>query len=171
MSNELENTDTLPVDRQWNSEPRQRQRAGQPMNTIEQNKQVAQRFLDLVSEHRIEDMCALVTPTWTMHGGPPNLPAGPDGIRALFDTFTKIDQIWTIEDVIAEGDKVVVRARNTVVQDSFFGIDAHGKQQTFTAMFIFHIVHGKVQETWRNADDLGRVLQLGARLVPGTPPA
>jgi ketosteroid isomerase-like protein len=135
------------------------------MDTIEQNKQIARRFLELVSEHNVEALCALVAPTWTMHGGPPNLPAGPDGVRILFSTFGQIEQTWTIEDVIAEGNTVVVRATNTVVQDSFLGIDARGKRQVFTAMFMHHIMDGKVQETYRNADDLGRVLQLGARLV------
>lgn len=133
---------------------------------IEENKRIAQRFLQLVSEHAVEELCAMVAPTWTMRGGPPNLPAGPEGVRVLFGTFTKIEQTWTIQDVVAEGDKVVVRAANTVIQDSFFGIDARGKQQTFTAMFMFRIADGLIQETYRNADDLGRLLQLGARLVP-----
>jgi hypothetical protein len=35
-------------------------------------------------------------------------------------------------------------------------------------MFIHTIADGKIIETWRNADDLGRVLQLGARIEPGT---
>ena len=74
-----------------------------------------------------------------------------------------------IEDVIAEGDKVVVRATNTCVQESFFGVPGGGRQQTFTAIFIFRLVDGKVAETWRNADDLGRLLQLGARIGPGSP--
>jgi predicted ester cyclase len=77
-----------------------------------------------------------------------------------------IDQTWTIEDVIAEGDKVVVRATNTCVQESFFGIPGRGRTQTFTATFIHRIADGKVLETWRNADDLGRLLQLGARIEP-----
>ena len=138
------------------------------MNSIEENKRIARRWLDLVSEHKIEEICALTAPTWTMRGGPPALPAGPDGIRTLFGTFGSIDQTWTIEDVIAEGDKVVVRATNTCVQDSFFGIASHGRRQTFTATFIFRIADGKILETWRNADDLGRLLQLGAQIVPGT---
>lgn len=135
--------------------------------SIEENKRLARHFLQLVSEHRIEELCELVAPTWTMRGGPPNLPAGPAGIRALFGTFTKIKQTWAIDDVVAEGDKVVVRATNTVVQESFFGIDGRGKQQTFTAMFMFRIADGRIQETYRNADDLGRLVQLGARIVPG----
>ncbi|MGH3612181.1 MAG: hypothetical protein ACRDRK_06130 [Pseudonocardia sp.] len=36
-------------------------------------------------------------------------------------------------------------------------------RQVFTATFIHRIVDGLVVETWRNADDLGRLIQLGAR--------
>ena len=81
----------------------------------------------------------MTAPTWTMHGGPPGLPPGPDGVRKLFQTFGPIDQEWTIEDVIAEGDKVVVRAINTCVQESFLGLPGLGRRQTFTAMFIHRI--------------------------------
>jgi hypothetical protein len=137
------------------------------MHELEHNKQLAVRFLDLVSAHDIEGLCALIAPTWTMRGGPPNLPAGHEGIRMLFQTIGPVAQSWAVEDVIAEGDKVVVRASNIVVQDSFFGIDGRGKQQVFTATFIHRIADGLIQETWRNADDLGRLFQLGARLVPG----
>lgn len=138
------------------------------MNTIETNKDLARRWLELVSRHDLEGVCAMTAPTWTMLGGPPNLPAGPEGIRALFATFGTIEQLWTIEDMIGEGDKVVVRATNRVMQDSFFGIDAHGREQVFMATFIFRIAAGQIQQTWRNADDLGRLLQLGVRLVPGS---
>ncbi|SRR5690348_12514257 len=136
------------------------------MPNIEENKRIARRFLELVSEHKAEELCELIAPTWTMHGGPPGLPSGPNGIRELFRTFGPIEQQWTIEDVIAEGDKVVVRATNTCRQESFLGIAGHGRWQTFTAMFILWIAHGKILETWRNADDLGRILQLGARIEP-----
>lgn len=111
----------------------------------------------------------MVSPTWRMHGGPPNLSPGPDGIRELFSTFGQIEQTWAIADVIAEADKVVVRATNTCNQESFLGIPSHGRQQTFTAMFVHQIENGKIVETWRNADDLGRLLQLGAKIVPGAP--
>lgn len=135
------------------------------MNTIATNKLAARHWLALVSEHRLDDLCAITPPTWQMHGGPPNLPAGPEGVRKLFGSFTKIQQTWTVEDVIAEGDKVVVRATNHCLQESFFGIPSNGRWQTFTSTFIFRVENGQVQEIWRNADDLGRVLQLGARLI------
>jgi hypothetical protein len=52
--------------------------------SIEINKQLACRWPDLVSEHRIEDLCAITAPTCTMHGGPPKLSPGPAGIRELY---------------------------------------------------------------------------------------
>lgn len=135
---------------------------------MEENKRIARRFLELVSEHDVEALCGMVARTWTMQGGPPGLPPGPDGLRELFRTFGEIDQTWTIEDVIAEGDKVVMRATNRCLQESFLGVPSHGQWQTFSAIFIHRIADGKIVETWRNADDLGRLLQLGARIEPAT---
>jgi hypothetical protein len=136
------------------------------MSTIEDNKIIARQWFKLISEHRIEEICEMTDPKWKMHGGPPNLSSGPDGVRELFETIGPIAQTWTIEDIIAEGDKVVVRLTNTCVQESFFGIPGRGRRQIFTAMFIHWIVGGKIVETWRNADDLGRVFQLGGRVEP-----
>ena len=136
------------------------------MSTIEDNKRIALRWFELVTQGRVEELCAMTAPTWMMHGGPPSLPAGPDGIRALFASFGRIEQTWSIKDVIAEGDRVAVRAWNSCLQESFLGIPSQGRRQEFSATFIFRIVGGQVHEIWRNADDLGRVLQLGARIEP-----
>lgn len=136
------------------------------MSEIENNKIIARRWFELISEHNVEAICAMTAPTWKLHGGPPQLAQGPDGVRQLFGSFGEIKQKWLIEDVIAQEDKVVVRATNICTQESFLGIPAQGKQQTFTATFIHQIVDGKIIETWRNADDLGRILQLGARIQP-----
>jgi hypothetical protein len=65
--------------------------------------------------------------------------------------------------ILAEGDRVVVRATNTYIQESFLGFPAAGVRQVFTATFSFRISDGLVHEIWRNADDLGRLVQLGAR--------
>ena len=134
------------------------------MSNLEENKIIARRWLELINDHKIEEICEMTAPTWTMHGGPPKLSPGQDGIRELFQTIGPIEQKWTVEDIIAEGDKVVVRATNTCVQESFFGVPGRGIKQTFSAIFIHSIVDGKLAETWRNADDLGRLFQLGARI-------
>jgi hypothetical protein len=138
----------------------------QQMSTIETNKNIARRWLDLVSSGQVEELCAITAPDWRMHGGPPSLPPGPEGIRALFNTFGPIKQTWTVHDVIAEGEKVVIRATNACLQESFLGIPGNGCWQEFSATFVFRISQGYVREIWRNADDLGRLLQLGARILP-----
>ena len=144
---------------------------GHSADSLAANKCVVRRWLDLVSAHDVEALCALTAPGWTMHGGPPGLPAGPAGVRALFATFGPIEQRWTVDDVVAEGDRVAVRATNHCLQESFLGVPAHARWQTFTATFVFRVANGLVHETWRNADDLGRLRQLGARVVAGAPPA
>jgi ketosteroid isomerase-like protein len=139
------------------------------MNTLDTNKQLAVRWLELVGAGDVDAICALTAPAWTMAGGPPDLPTGPDGVRALFATFGEITQTWQIHDVLAEGDRVAIRATNRCVQDSFLGVSAVGVEQVFTATFIFQITDGLVRRVWRNAEDLQRLLQLGARIVPPGP--
>lgn len=131
------------------------------MTIIENNKAIGCRFLQLVSEKNIEEMRTMITPDWTMYGGLPNLPTGEEGLNILMQHLNTVEQVWTINDVVAEEDKVVVRATNNCTQDSFFGLPGKGKQQVFTAMFLHKIVDGKIAITWRNADDLGRLFQLG----------
>ena len=61
-----------------------------------------------------------------------------------------------------------MRATNSCVQESFLGVPAAGVRQVFTATFTFRISDGLVHEIWRNADDLGRLIQLGAPLDSST---
>ena len=136
---------------------------------IENNKLISHKFLELVSEGNVQEICELIASDWNMHIGlnSVEIPKGPEGMRKLFETFGQIKQQWIIEDVIAEGSKVVVRATNKCMQENFLGLASYGRPQTFTATFIHEIINGKIRETWRNADDLGRVLQLGASIIPG----
>ena len=138
------------------------------MSHIEENKILARRWFELIDKDAVDELCEMTAPTWKMHGGPPGLPPGPDGLRDVFRHIGPIELKWVIEDIIAEGDKVVVRATNTCLQESFLGIPGRGRQQTFTATFIHWIADGKVLETWRNADDLSRIFQLGARIESAT---
>ena len=136
------------------------------IHTLTANKRLAVAFLNLISDGDVDALATLITPTWTMEGGPPDLPAGQEGLRVLFAHIGGVQQRWTIDDVIAEGDKVVVRATNHCEQDSFFGVPGRGIVQVFTATFTMQIVDGLVARIWRNAADLQRLFQLGARILP-----
>jgi hypothetical protein len=135
------------------------------MSYIEENKTIARRWLELAKRNRVDEMCALAAPTWTMHGGPPGLATGADGVRQLYRTVGPVYEEWTAEYMIAEGDTVVVRAtdrcvaeseRGRCAQWSLLGRPGHEPRRSTAATFIFRIVGGKVAEVWRDAAYLGR---------------
>jgi len=68
----------------------------------------------------------------------------------------------TVEDQMAEGDKVVTRytTRGTH-QGPFMGIPPTGKHVTVTGIAIARFANGKEVEEWANGDDLGLLQQLG----------
>jgi steroid delta-isomerase-like uncharacterized protein len=86
------------------------------------------------------------------------------GARSLADVFQEVELLagafpdWhaTIEDLIAQGDKVVMRgvARGTH-RGTFMGIPPTGKKVTVTGMHVFRIADGKIVEHWAEADYLG----------------
>jgi hypothetical protein len=134
--------------------------------SIARNKDLAVQWFRHISSGNLDDLRGMTSEEWVMFGGPPGLPSGHDGIRVLFEHIGEIEQTWTIEDVIAENDKVVVRATNTCVQESFFGVSGAGITQVFSATFILQFADGLVVNTWRNAADLQRLFQLGVRILP-----
>ena len=78
-------------------------------------------------------------------------------LRAAFP-----DVHYTVEDQIAEGDKVVVRYRFRGTHlGAFQGIPPTGKQVTYTGILIYRIGDGKITEQWTEFDLLGFLRQLG----------
>jgi predicted ester cyclase len=73
-----------------------------------------------------------------------------------------------IEDLIAEGDRVVVRlmCRGTHRGD-LMGVSPTGRQVDVTAISILHFAGGKVMERWNSTDNLGMMQQLGVVSLPG----
>jgi steroid delta-isomerase-like uncharacterized protein len=84
------------------------------------------------------------------------------GLRRAFP-----DLQVTIEDQVAEGDRVVTRwtARGTH-RGEFRGIPPTGKQGAITGITIDRIANDKVVECWTNADDLGMLRLLGVIPAP-----
>ena len=78
------------------------------------------------------------------------------------------DTHLTIEDQIAEGDKVVTRWTATGTnQGTLMGIPPSGKRVTITGISITRIANGKAVEDWVNFDTLGMLQQIGAIPTPG----
>ncbi len=87
-------------------------------------------------------------------------------VAILREAFPDIH--FTIEDQIAEGDRVVTRwiARGTHTGE-FQGIPPTGKQGSMTGIDIDRVADGKLVECWVNSDDLGLLQQLGVVPTPG----
>ncbi len=73
-----------------------------------------------------------------------------------------------IEDLIAEGDRVVVRlmCRGTH-KGEFMGISPTGREGKVTSISILHFAGAKVVERWNSTDNLGILQQLGVVPLPG----
>jgi predicted ester cyclase len=102
---------------------------------------------------------------WHDPFAPPGL-VGPQGVKDyLYEPWFAAfpDAQFTLEDLIAEGDKVTFRAtlRGTH-RGEFMGIAPTGKHVTMTAIGIGRIEEGKIAEGWQSTDVLGLLQQLGA---------
>lgn len=135
----------------------------------EQNKLIARQvFEDIQSEGNTALVDQIVAVDYVCHTPPVDI-HGPEGakqftalLRAAFPNMRV-----TVEDQIAEGDKVATRwiFRGTHEGD-FQGIPPTGKQVTMSGITIFHIANGKLLEGWNKPDLLSLLQQLGAVPVP-----
>jgi steroid delta-isomerase-like uncharacterized protein len=97
------------------------------------------------------------------------LPGQGDGLQGLKDRVSTLreglDPRFTIEDVISEGDRLVVRWTNsgTHVGD-FLGIPATNKSFSVAGIDIYRVSDGKLAEHWHVVDQLSMLQQLG--LIP-----
>jgi steroid delta-isomerase-like uncharacterized protein len=74
----------------------------------------------------------------------------------------------TVEDQIAEGDRVATRATNRgTYRGELMGIPPTGKQFTVTGINIVRVSGGRIVEEWVNFDTLGMMQQLGVISQPG----
>jgi predicted ester cyclase len=73
------------------------------------------------------------------------------------------DVVSTVEDLIAEGDKVVARWRcRATHRGEYMGIAPTGKEVEFTGISIYRIEAGKIAESWNVEDKLSLMRQIGA---------
>jgi predicted ester cyclase len=78
------------------------------------------------------------------------------------------DVVSTIEDLIAEGDKVVARWRSRAThQGDYMGIAPTGNRIEFTGISVYRIEEGKIAQSWNIEDQLGLLRQIGAFAEPG----
>ena len=138
----------------------------------ETNKTVSRRFFDEVwNKGNLAVLDEIITKDHdnTGPGTLPGLPNGPEGSKQFVTTYRNAfpDVRFTIDDQIAEGDKVVTRwTAHGTHQGELQGIPATGKSTTVTGIAVNRLVNGKIAESWGIFDQFGMLQQLGVIPTP-----
>lgn len=132
----------------------------------DQHKDAARRFYDAWNTGEFDILDEIVAPDAVDHDRyNPNASDGLEGTKrtvAMYrDAFP--DLAFTIDDVIAEGDKVVVRWTATGThQGEIMGVPASGNKSTVSGIGIDRFEDGKIVEAWNAWDTLGLMQNIGA---------
>lgn len=131
--------------------------------TIEANKQVVRRFYEEVNERNLEAIDELAVLDYEEHDPLPGQGTGRAGLHDRMGMLLgALQPRFTIQDVVAEGDRVVVRWTNSGTHvGEFFGIPATGKIVSAAGVDIYRLEGGKMAEHWHVVDQLPMLQQLG----------
>jgi steroid delta-isomerase-like uncharacterized protein len=136
------------------------------------NKATFVRFQDAMNtgdpaviERTIDE---LVAPDVLFHSPAPIEATGAQALKQVWAVLLRAfpDLHVTVEEVIAEGDKVV--CRNTVTgthRGEYRGLAPTGKSITYNEIFIFRVAGGRIVEIWGVVDVLAQMRQLGVAPV------
>jgi steroid delta-isomerase-like uncharacterized protein len=134
--------------------------------TSEENKQFMQRFVEeVINQKNLDALDTLVAQDFVEQVPFPGQGPGREGLRYAISTFLAAfpDLHWTVEEQIAEGEKVVSRFRMTGThQGAFLGIAPTGKSVEVWGIVIDVVRAGKFAESRIIMDTIGLMQQLGA---------
>ena len=136
---------------------------------LEENKTLARHWWEEIwvkgNLNAVDELCSPDYLFYDPRGGDPLDREGyKQDVMEWFNSFVEVEA--PVQDIVAEGDKVVIRWTwsGTHVAE-FWGALPTGRQITMTGITILQIVGGKIVEEWEESDLLGMMRQLG-RLPP-----
>ena len=139
--------------------------------TIEENKQFMMRFVEeTINKKNLDIIDELVAEDFVEHVPFPGQGPGREGLRDVINIILSAfpDIHWTLDEQIAEGDKVVSRFTWTGThQGEFLGIPPTGKPVKFWGVVIDVVRDGKFSESRIIMDTVALLQQLGAMPSPG----
>ena len=132
--------------------------------SLEENKAIVRRFIEAYNNRNVDYLKLIddfVAPDYIDH----SKNVGREGLKQLFIMGLNAFPDWheSIEDIIAEGDKVWVRLSYTGThKGEFMGLSPTGKKIRAEAVDIYRIVNGKLAEYWNVTDNVNIFKQVGA---------
>ncbi len=134
------------------------------MATEADNKTTLRRLIEELNNRNYDIIDELVAPDFVEHEELPGMPTGREGMRQLFQMMHAAfpDLQVVAQDILADGDKVVMRAQFAGThQGEFMDIPATNKQVAFNVIDIFRIAENKLVEHWGVTDMMALMTQLG----------
>jgi len=139
------------------------------------NKAVVRRFYqEVLNERKLDVLDQIAAEDYVEHDPFPGQGNGRADLKArvasLHQAFNPLR--FNVEDVIAEGDKVVVRWTNSGTdRGGFMGIPPTGREFGIAGIDIYVVRDGRLAEHWHVVDMLGHMQQLGLLPTPSGAPA
>lgn len=150
--------------------------AARAESSTEANKALIRRLIDeAFNAGNLNVIPEALADDYLDHQAGPGAPRGPEALIRFVIAFraTLPDVEVTVEDLVAEGDRVALRVTWRGTQLGPLGnVPATGKPVAFVGYHVYRIEDGKLAEHWGLQDDLGLLLQLGviaSQAVPPTP--
>jgi len=139
--------------------------------SLEENKAIVRKMLEAINKQSLASMDELMAPDFVLHmhaqqmqGWEVNRQVIEDEIKAFPDLHV------SIEDIIAEGEKVCVRLKETAThKGEYRGLAPTGNKLSYTVVAIWRIVEGKIVEGWIVYDQMDFLRQLGVITYKGFP--
>jgi steroid delta-isomerase-like uncharacterized protein len=135
------------------------------MPNVERNKEIVRGYVQAILVDRdFSKFSQFTAPGFSIdRSAVPEAIAGADALHSqmdmLYNAFPDLE--LEIVDMVAEGDKVVVRFQAPGTHTgTFAGIEPTGKRAVWKGLVMYHVVDGMITEAWANWDDWGLLEQL-----------
>jgi steroid delta-isomerase-like uncharacterized protein len=133
--------------------------------SIEANKSAVRRLIEEgFNQNNDRVIDELVSPSLKTKEGESMKMVGIEGFKALSTEFHTAfpDGKFVLEDIIAEGNKVVTWATFTGTHEGpLQGLPASGRRVSVIDIDLYFLEDGKVAEIWPHFDQFGMMQQLG----------
>jgi len=132
--------------------------------SIEANKEIVRRYQEIYNSNQLDRLSEVLSEDLLTPKIMPGIPQGIEGAKVAHQMMVAgfPDYQTVIDELIAEGDKVVARITMAGTNTgTFMGIPPTGKFISFTGLYIARIANGKIVEHWGEEDGVSLLGQLG----------
>src|SRR4051812_15231358 len=123
------------------------------------NKELLRRFYkEVYADWNMALADEVLSPRFISHDWPANGPSGPKAFRDYYAAMKSAvpDARYVVDDLIAGGDKVVVRWRLLGTHKGpFNGLAPTGRSITLKGIAVYRVEHGRLMERWVVSDLYG----------------